>query len=209
MAAQSETARIEAFSDGVFAIAITLLILEIKVPHGDPAGLATALLRQWPSYFAFFLSFTFTGIMWINHHRMFTHIRKSNDVLMALNLLLLLGVTIVPFPTEVLAEHLGGPGQKAAAILYNCVYIAIGVFFNLLWRYAVAHHLLDRSMSAAEAATLTRQYSFGPVVYLICLALVWVDIRVSLGLSCALCLFFALPPSLLRPRVAEHVPPVQ
>src|ERR1700704_2483033 len=124
---QTETARIEAFSDGVFAIAITLLILEIKVPHPSAgSSLAAELLRQWPSYFAFLLSFAFTGIMWINHHRMFTHIRKSNDVLLALNLLLLLGVTVVPFPTEVLAEHLGGPGQKAAAILYNGVYVVVG-----------------------------------------------------------------------------------
>src|SRR5258708_2767117 len=156
---QSETARIEAFSDGVFAIAITLLILEIKVPHPGQGSLAAALLRQWPSYFAFFLSFTFTGIMWMSHHRMFTLIRKSNDVLLVLNLLLLFGVIMVPFPTDVLAEHLGGPGQKTAAILYNSVYIVIGIFFNLLWRYAVSHHLLDRSVSAASAASISRQYA--------------------------------------------------
>ncbi|HEY1526806.1 MAG TPA: TMEM175 family protein [Candidatus Angelobacter sp.] len=203
---QTETARVEAFSDGVFAIAITLLILEIKVPHPDHGSLAAALLRQWPSYFAFFLSFAFTGIMWINHHRMFTHIRKSNDVLLVLNLLLLLGVTIVPFPTEVLAEHLGGPGQKAAAVLYNGVYVAVGIFFNLLWRYAVSHHLLDRSVSAAAAASISRQYAFGPTVYLLCLALVWVDVRVSLGLSCALCLFFAIPPSVLQARSSNALP---
>jgi uncharacterized membrane protein len=86
---QSETARIEAFSDGVFAIAITLLILEIKVPSQDHGSLA-ALLRQWPSYLAFLMSFTYIGVMWINHHRMFTHIKRSDDVLLLLNLLLLL-----------------------------------------------------------------------------------------------------------------------
>jgi len=200
---QSETARIEAFSDGVFAIAITLLILDVKVPHPGQGSLAVALWRQWPSYFAFFLSFTFTGIMWINHHRMFTHIRKSDDALLVLNLLLLFGVTAVPFPTEVLAEHLGGPGQKAAAVLYNCVYIVIGIFFNLLWRYAVSHRLLDSSVSTATAAGFSRRYAMGPLVYLICLGLVWVDVRVSLGLSCALAIFFALPASLLQRQASS------
>src|SRR5262249_41843598 len=79
---QTETNRIEAFSDGMFAIAITLLILEIKVPTPEPGQLAGALLRQWPSYLAFLLSFFYIGVMWMNHHRMFTHIRRSNDTLL-------------------------------------------------------------------------------------------------------------------------------
>src|ERR1700759_4424760 len=109
---QSETARVEAFSDGVFAIAITLLILEIKVPSPSQGHLAAVLLQQWPSYLAFLLSFVYIGIMWINHHRMFTSIRRSTDVLLILNLLLLLGVTVVPFPTAVLATYMGGPDQR-------------------------------------------------------------------------------------------------
>ena len=110
----TETARVEAFSDGVFAIAITLLILEIKVPSAGSGDLGEQLLRQWPSYLSFFISFAFIGIMWIKHHRLFTHIRKSDDVLLVLNLLLLLGVTVVPFPTSVLAAHLGHPGGRTA-----------------------------------------------------------------------------------------------
>src|SRR5215470_20063356 len=99
---QTETNRVEAFSDGMFAIAITLLILELKVPTPAAGRLTAALLRQWPSYLAFLLSFAFIGIMWMNHHRMFTHIRRSNYTLLVLNLLLLLGITAVPFPTAVL-----------------------------------------------------------------------------------------------------------
>ena len=110
---EKETARIEAFSDGVFAIAITLLILEIRVPTAEN-DLAAQLLKQWPSYVAFVLSFAFIGIMWINHHRLFTHIRRSNNTLMVLNLTLLLGVTAVPYPTAVLAQHLGRSGQRTA-----------------------------------------------------------------------------------------------
>ncbi len=92
---QTETSRIEAFSDGMFAIAITLLILEVKAPSPAAGHLGEALLKQWPSYLAFLLSFFYIGVMWMNHHRMFTHIRRSNDTLLVLNLLLLLGVTAV------------------------------------------------------------------------------------------------------------------
>src|SRR5262249_4265172 len=147
----SETGRVEAFSDAVFAIAITLLILEIKVPTQEQGSLADQLRRQWPSYLAFITSFAYIGIMWINHHRMFGHIRKCTDILLALNLLLLLGVTVVPFPTAVLAEHLSGPDRRMGAILYNSTFVFIAIAFNLLWRYAVARRLLDESVQASAA----------------------------------------------------------
>jgi uncharacterized membrane protein len=194
---QTETSRIEAFSDGMFAIAITLLILEVKVPVPAEGHLAQSLLRQWPSYLAFLLSFVYIGVMWMNHHRMFTHIRRSNDTLLVLNLLLLLGVTAVPFPTAVLAAHLGTPDQRTAAVFCNAVFIVIAIFFNVLWRYAVSHELLDENMSAS-AASISRQYAVGPVMYLLCLALAFVNVRVSLGVNVALAIFFALPPSMMR-----------
>src|ERR1700694_1353118 len=162
---QSETARIEAFSDGVFAIAVTLLILEIKVPTPGQESLRVMLLKQWPSYLAFLLSFAFIGIMWINHHRMFTHIKRSNERLLILNLLLLLGVTVVPFPTVVLAMYLGSSDERTAAVLYNATYVAVAVLFNLLWRYAVSRGLLDRSISSSAAALISRQYAIGPLMY--------------------------------------------
>jgi len=116
----NETARIEAFSDGVFAIAITLLILEIRVPPQTPDGvLRDALGDLWPSYVAFLASFMTIGVMWLNHHRLFSLINKKDDGLIAFNLLLLLGITWLPFPTALLAEHLLGPhvDQQAAAII--------------------------------------------------------------------------------------------
>ncbi|HWX54908.1 MAG TPA: TMEM175 family protein [Verrucomicrobiae bacterium] len=196
---QSETSRIEAFSDGVFAIAITLLILEVKVPASPQGGLGAALLRQWPSYVGFLLSFAFIGIMWMSHHRMFTLIKRTNDTLLVLNLLLLLGVTVVPFPTAVLAVHLGGPEEKTAAVLYNATFVIIGIMFNILWRYAVARRLIDPS-ALRSAASMSRQYAFGPIVYLICLALAWVSVKASLALSIGIAIFFALPPGLLVRR---------
>src|ERR671937_1127352 len=93
------TARLEAFSDGVFSIAATLLVLELRVPAPDPVGLAAALLRQWPSYAVYAVSFLTIGIIWVNHHALFDLLRKVDRPLLFLNLLLLLCVAAVPFPT--------------------------------------------------------------------------------------------------------------
>jgi TMEM175 potassium channel family protein len=194
----AETSRVEAFSDGVFAIAITLLILEIKIPAAGSGALAQELLGQWPSYLSFLISFAFIGIMWINHHRLFTHIGRCDDVLLVLNLLLLLGVVVVPFPTAVLAAHLGQPDQRTALIVYNSTYVFIAMVFNLLWRYASSgkRQLLAGNVDAASVQRISRQYAFGPAGYVVCLALSWVSAAASLALNFALACFFALPPHL-------------
>jgi uncharacterized membrane protein len=194
----SETGRIEAFSDGVYAIAITLLILDLKVPMTPDGHLGGALLRQWPAYFAFLVSFAFTGIMWVNHHRLFTHICRSDNRLLFLNLLLLLGVTFVPFPTALLAAHLRGADALTAAAVFNGTYVMIAIFFNVLWHHAVDFDLLD-SATLEAAGSISRQYAMGPVAYLVCFALTWVSVPVSLGLNIALAVFFAVPPR-IRPR---------
>ena len=189
---EKETARIEAFSDGVFAIAITLLILEIKVPPAGTADLATQLIKQWPSYVSFVISFAFIGIMWINHHRLFTQIRRSDNTLMLLNLLLLLGVCVVPYPTAVLAQHLSGPDQRPAAVLYHGTYFAIAIFFNLLWGYARKRGMVEKT--SESALRISVQYGVGPFSYLVCLLLVWISIPASLLLNVVLAVFYALPP---------------
>jgi uncharacterized membrane protein len=193
----TETVRVEAFSDGVFAIAITLLILEIRVPGTGGGELSAQLLRQWPAYVSFIISFAFIGIMWMNHHRLFTHIERCDDLLLVFNLLLLLGVTAVPFPTAVLANHLGQAGQRTAALLFNGTYFFIAVFFNVLWRYASsrARRLLAEDVDMDSVDKISQQYAFGPVLYLICFALAWVSVSASLVLNLALACFFALSPS--------------
>jgi uncharacterized membrane protein len=192
-----ESARIEAFSDNVFAVAITLLILEIRIPDGSSSNLLIQLIKQWPSYLAFFISFAFIGIMWTNHHRLFTYIHRSNDTLLFLNLLLLLGVCVVPFSTAVLAKNLGNSGQRAATVLYNAVYFVISLLFNLLWRYCVAkdHYMLGEHVDIHSARKLSFQYGFGPLLYLFCVVLAWISIYASLVMNCLMALFFALPPS--------------
>ena len=189
----SETSRIEAFSDGVFAIAITLLILNVQVPPASVAHLGAALTRQWPTYIAYLISFAFIGIMWVNHHRLFNHIRRSDNGLMFLNLLLLLGVSIVPFPTALIAAHYYAPGRTLAAAVFNGTYVVIAIFFNVLWRHMVRGGLLD-SATQESAGAISRQYAFGPISYLVCFALTWVSVPASLLMNVALAVFFAIPP---------------
>lgn len=196
----SETSRIESFSDGVFAIAITLLIFQIRVPPVTQKRLGSELLEQWPSYVAFLLSFLLIGIVWINHHRLFTHIRRANNGLLFLNLFLLLGVSVVPFPTAVLAIHLASAGARTAAALYSATGVVIAVSFSLLWRYVVSRSLLD-SAAIESAVALSRQYSFAPLLYSVCLGLVWISVPLSLAMHAALAVFYAIPPRAhIRPR---------
>ena len=189
----SETARVEAFSDGVFAVAITLLIFDLKVPSVPAGQLAGVLVRQWPTYAAFLLSFSFIGIMWVNHHRLFNHIRRSDNRLLFLNLLLLFGITVVPFPTALLAAHYGTADRTVAAAVFNGTYVVLAVFFNVLWHHAVRAGLLDAA-TQESADAISRQYAVGPIAYLVCLGLTWVGVPGSLILNIGLAIFFAIPP---------------
>jgi len=192
----TETNRVEAFSDGVFAIAITLPILEIKVPRdvAAPTTLAQALAHEWPSYLAFVTSFFTILIMWVNHHRLFIHIDRCDEPLLFYNGLLLLGIAVVPFPTALVAEYLGHSGQTTAASVYNGTLIAIAVFFNLLWRSASQNgRLLHENHDRDAVRHITESYRCGPLWYVIALALAFISVTVSLLLNLALAIYFALP----------------
>ena len=188
-----ETSRIEAFSDGVFSIAATLLVLELKAPPANQPfwhGLAA----QWPGFASFLLSFLFIGIMWINHHRLFTHVRHSDDVLMVTNLLLLLGVVWIPYPTLLMAQALTIGRVREAAILYNGSYFVIALFFNLQLYACIHRGLVDREYSAVR--NIARSYALGPGLYAICFAVSWWNVPLSLAINGALALFFLLSPEL-------------
>jgi len=190
----TETGRVEAFSDGVFAIAITLLILDVRVPAAPAGSLGVALVRQWPTYASFFISFAFIGIMWVNHHRLFNHIRKCDNRLLFLNLLLLLGVTVVSFPTALLANRYFIPGDRTvAAAVFNGTYFVIAIFFNVLWHHAVRAGLLD-SATHESADSISKQYALGPLAYLVCLGLTWISVPASIAANVVLAVFFAVPP---------------
>jgi uncharacterized membrane protein len=133
------TGRAEAFSDGVFAIAITLLVLSLVLSgHGT---LTSQLLAAWPRYFAYVVSFLTIGIMWMNHHTILAHVARVDRPLLVINLLLLMGVVVIPFPTALVAENLTGPEDTAAAaaVTYGLVMIAISLGFAGLWIYVATH----------------------------------------------------------------------
>jgi uncharacterized membrane protein len=136
-----DSRRVESFSDGVFAVAITVLIFNL-LPIGREALDYRVLASAWPQYAAYVVSFLTIGIMWANHHTLFGHIRLVDRPLIVLNLLLLMGIVAIPFPTALIAEHLTGPdraGGQAAAVVYGGVMIVISIFYNLIWWYLMGH----------------------------------------------------------------------
>jgi uncharacterized membrane protein len=194
----NETARIEAFSDGVFAVAITLLIFQIRVPpQAPPGGLRTALMHLRPSYLAFIASFMTIGVMWLNHHRLFSLIAKKDDGLIVFNLLLLMVVTWLPFPTALVAEHLAGPhdDQRTAAVVYSSSLLVMSIVFNVMWRYAVR---IGAVADHTNKDGITRQYAIGPLMYLVLLGIAFYSADWCLVISALYALYFALPPSLWR-----------
>src|SRR5581483_3937577 len=128
---EKETGRLEAFSDGVFAVAITLLVLNIKIPGLESDDtLWQAFVSNWPMLVAYITSFATIGVMWINHHRLFTHIKHINTPLMLLNLLLLLIIVFIPVPTALLAEYLVRLDLHMAAKLYSGTFFVLACCFN-------------------------------------------------------------------------------
>lgn len=193
------TVRVEAFSDGVFAVAITLLVLDIKTPKAvdlaaGHTGLIAALLAQWPAYLSYVLSFLTVLVMWANHHEMFRHIRRVDDTFLLLNGLLLLFITLAPFPTSLLAEYIARPEAATAAMVYSGMFIGIGVFFNAMWLYA-SHkgRLLARDYDRAAVKHITRGYLMAPLVYVAALLLASVSVAACVGLCYLLTIYFALP----------------
>ena len=192
------TSRLEAFSDGVFAIAITLLVLDIKVPKVSelPAGktLTEALLDSWPVYLAYVTSFLTILIMWVNHHNLFKNIKRTDQTFLLINGLLLMVVSLVPFPTSLLAEYIQEPQQNVAAIVFSGTYLLIALIFNALWRYA-SHNdrLLGANVDRAFVQNVNRQYAFGPFLYLVCFAAAFFNGMISFLIALALAVFFALP----------------
>jgi len=163
-----ETSRLEAFSDGVFAIAITLLVLEIAVPHiEEPGKLGQALLDLWPSYLAYATSFLTIGIMWINHHTVFRQLGEVDHRFLFINLGLLMLIAFVPFPSRLVAEHIRGAGAESAALAYGFTMTATAVCFNAVWLYAsVGARLLRDDANPGMVAGITRTYLPGPLIYL-------------------------------------------
>jgi uncharacterized membrane protein len=189
----AETNRIEAFSDGVFAIAITLLVLELKSPElEDGEKLWPALLHEWPQFAAYLTSFAILGIMWINHHSMFRAIGRADRGLMFLNLFLLLWATLLPFPTSLFAEHLRDESSNAhvAGAVYSANLTLAAIAFSAIWWYVLRNHLVEHELSAAEMRRSVLRYSFGSVVYAATIGVSFVSPEATLLIVFLLALYY-------------------
>jgi uncharacterized membrane protein len=168
---RSGTSRLEAFADGVFAIAITLLVIDIHLPPRAElaaGGLAAALWRLWPSYLGYVTSFVVTGIMWANHHNLMKLIGRVDHGFITLNLLLLMCVSFVPFPTSVMAEHLTDPRQRATGVAFycGCFTVTAVLYFLMWWHAARGRRLIADDVPDAAVQAITRAYAPGSLLYL-------------------------------------------
>lgn len=188
---EKETGRLEAFSDGVFAIAITLLILEIRVPQlsGDITSVALfqALAKLWPSAIALLLSFFVVLLMWINHHELMRIVGRVDQFLMFTNGLLLLMVTVVPFPTALLAQYLSTKAANAAAATYCGAFVLISVAYNLVFAsIASGRRLVRPEISDETLSKIRRTYYLGLAVYAASTLIAWWNAKVGLAVYGAL-----------------------
>jgi uncharacterized membrane protein len=194
---EKETGRLEAFSDGVFAIAITLLVLELKVPTipftgATSAALGKALMQLWPSYFALVTSFFTILIMWMHHHAILRNVHRTDARLHFSNGCLLLLITFVPYPTSVLAAYLETPAAKMAAAFYAGTFVLVALCFSLFTYGAFRPHLLARNASAKFIENTHRSYRLGPPLYLLAMLSAIIDARLCLGICTALWIYWAV-----------------
>jgi uncharacterized membrane protein len=193
-----ETTRLEAFSDGVFAIAITLLVLLFDVPaRSEGQSLGHVLVHQWPSYASYVVSFVTVGIIWVNHHTLFRHIARVDRVFLFLNVLFLMTVAFIPYPTAVVARFLRSGDTRAAAVLYGITMTAMAISFNILWQYAArGYRLLAADADRREVAGITRSFWPGAFIYGAATGIAFASATASVILYALIALFYVLSSSL-------------
>jgi uncharacterized membrane protein len=197
------TGRLEAFSDGVIAVAITLLVLNIQVPNVNPHAppgrchtLACALASQWPSYAAYVISFLTIGIIWVNHHVMISRLREADRTILFLNLLLLLSIGVLPFATSLMATYLKrNQGQHLAAAVYGGAFLLMAVFFANLNRHVllVKPHRLRAQLPEEHRRQILFRSVSGVIPYAIATAMALLSPYVTIVICGAIAAFYALP----------------
>jgi uncharacterized membrane protein len=194
-ATEKETERLESFSDGVFAVAITLLVLNLVVPESAPNSwrLAAALWHEWPQYLAFVTSFCTVLIMWLNHHVIFRMAQRADSALMFANGFLLLMVTVVPFETALVARYLGTPAAPTAAAVYAGAFAIGNIAYNLLW-WSIVHqrHLLHSHASQRQVNKLTISFLAGFPIYLAATVLAFWNAYASIAVCFCLWIVWAV-----------------
>jgi uncharacterized membrane protein len=186
--------RLEAFSDGIFAFAATLLILNLAVIEGNP--LAGQLLGIWTSYVAYAISFVTIGIIWMNHHLVMHQIARVDRLFLVLNILFLMVIAFIPFPTRLLALYIDSPDGEAAALAYGMTLTLTAVLFNALWRYAAwRRRLIRQDADHRVVSGISRSYVPGPIIYFVATVVAVVSPWLSAGLYALIALFYVLESS--------------
>jgi uncharacterized membrane protein len=193
----------EAFSDGVFAIVITLLVLELGVPSGSEDDLLDAVVDQWPTYLAYLVSFATIGAVWLEHTVITEYLDRATSVLIRLNLLLLMVVSFLPFPTRLLGEHIGeAEPERVAVTIYGINLFLASALVSLLWRYAVRERLIRADVADADVKMLTKKLTPGLAGYVAVIVLgLFLPVLAVLGYL-VIAVYIIVPFGALRRRAA-------
>lgn len=202
-----ETGRLEALSDGVFAVAVTLLIFGVSVPSFDALNAGQSLLDlmfgypHWLSMATYALSFLTILVMWVNHHSMFLYISRIDRAFVYLNGALLMMIVFVNYPTALVADFADTSGATTAAAIYSATLVVIALLYNGMWFWAAAgKRLLASDVDQAELDRIAYQYRFGPLLYLAAFGLAFVNPWLSIGLNAALGVYWAFTGQITRSR---------
>ncbi|HEX9035829.1 MAG TPA: TMEM175 family protein [Ktedonobacterales bacterium] len=202
-----ETGRLEALSDGVFAVAVTLLVFGLGVPTRDAlvSGASLAALMfgdyRWLSMATYAISFLTILVMWVNHHSVFQYIARIDRVFVYLNGALLMLIVFVNYPTALVANSANTPSATLATATYSATLTVTALCYNGMWLWAsTGHRLLATDVNPAEVARITFQYRFGPLLYLAAFGLAFVNPWLSIALNAALALYFAFTGQITRTR---------
>jgi uncharacterized membrane protein len=200
-----ETSRAEAFSDGVFAVAITLLALDLKPGEGSTLAERLVARTAIAHYAAYVVSFLVIGIIWVNHHSVFRLVARVDRTLLFLNLTLLLFVAAIPFTTALLAEHLTeGADSHPAAFAYSAVMFLMGLSFGVLWWWVVrGGRLLAQPLSRAEERAALRRFTVGNLAYLALMGIAWVSAPITLAGHFVVAIYYVLDQVRQAPAAAE------
>ncbi len=192
--------RLETFSDGVFTVAITLLVLNFKMPKGPVSALKDQLFALWPNMLAFIISFVIVGVFWVAHHHVFQFIVKTNRTHLWINNLFLMTIAFMPFPAGVLGKY---PFSRVSIILYGCTLIATDTLLTLSWMYATRASLLN-PRTPADFRGLYSLIIFAPVfAYAAAIAISYVNLLIPLLIFAVVPLFYIVPHGFIERRVAK------
>src|SRR6266487_4652313 len=187
------TSRMEALRGGIFAIASTLLVLDLAIPAPSP-DVGQRLLDQWPIYLAYLVSFATIGQAWLGHSVITEYLDRADSILLRLNLVLLFFVSVLPYPTHMLAEYFSSDNaERIAVTVYGLNLLAINGFISVLWHYAVAEHLVRRDNSEAGVRTLTSKLDPSLVSYAVVIGIGLLQPKVAVALYLAIALFVIIP----------------